>query len=240
MRLKRGFGFGFGFGTCRVSCQLHPLFTMKATLKGKYDVDKNGGGFGTLAVNAGDVKFRASVTEATFINGPSLTGLALAVEKPGSFIVDYNVPKKDFRFQFMNTVRVGDRPLNLTYMHSRGDNRTVLDGTFLFDPSNKVSANYAFDSGNCKLKYTYVHKGLTTFEPAYDVAKNTWDFSVLRRVYGDDTLRASYQTSSKVLGVEWSRNPKQAVGFKIVASVNLAEELKAPKLIAETTWNFEM
>lgn len=67
---------------------------MKATLKGKYDVDKNGAAFANIAVNAGDVKFRASVTEATFINGPSLTGLALAVEKPGSFIVDYNVPKK--------------------------------------------------------------------------------------------------------------------------------------------------
>ncbi|KAG4953457.1 hypothetical protein AAZX31_14G073400 [Glycine max] len=214
---------------------------MKATLKGKYDVDKNGAAFANIAVNAGDVKFRASVTEATFINGPSLTGLALAVEKPGSFIVDYNVPKKDFRFQFMNTVRVGERPLNLTYAHSRGDNRTVLDGTFVYDSANKVSANYALDSGNCKLKYTYVHKGLTTFEPAYDVAKNTWDFAVSRRVYGgDDTLRASYQTSSRVLGVEWSRNPKHTAGFKIVASVNLAEEFKAPKLVAETTWNFEM
>ncbi|TKY57729.1 Outer envelope pore protein 24 [Spatholobus suberectus] len=213
---------------------------MKATLKGKYDVDKNGGGVATVAVNAADVKLRASVTEATFVNGPSLTGLALAVEKPGSFIVDYNVPKKDFRFQFMNTVRVGERPLNLTYMHSRGDNRTVLDGTFVFDPANKVSANYALDSGNCKLKYTYVHKGLTTFEPAYDVAKNAWDFAVSRRVYGDDTLKASYQTSSKVLGVEWSRNSKHTAGFKIVASVNLAEEFKAPKLIAETTWNIEM
>ena len=67
---------------------------MKATLKGKYDVDKHGAAFANIAVNAGDVKFRASVTEATFINGPSFTGLALAVEKPGSFIVDYNVPKK--------------------------------------------------------------------------------------------------------------------------------------------------
>jgi len=79
-----------------------PLFTMKATLKGKYDVDKNGAVFATVAVNAADVKLRASVTEATFINGPSLTGLALAVEKPGVFIVDYNVPKK-VQFQILAT-----------------------------------------------------------------------------------------------------------------------------------------
>ncbi|XP_027332554.1 outer envelope pore protein 24, chloroplastic-like isoform X1 [Abrus precatorius] len=213
---------------------------MKATLKGKYDVDKNGAAAATFAVNAGDIKLKASVTEATFINGPSLTGLALAVEKPGSFIVDYNVPKKDFRFQFMNTVRVAEKPLNLTYSHSRGDNRTVLDGTFVLDPANKVSANYAFDSGNCKLKYTYVHKGLTTFEPSYDVAKNCWDFAVSRRVYDDDSLKAVYQTSNKVLALEWSRNSKHTGCFKIVASVNLAEETKVPKLIAETAWNLEM
>ena len=66
---------------------------MKATLKTKYDADKSGAA-STLAVNAGDVKLRASITDATIINGPSLNGLALSVEKPGFFIVDYNVPKK--------------------------------------------------------------------------------------------------------------------------------------------------
>ncbi|TKY57730.1 Outer envelope pore protein 24 [Spatholobus suberectus] len=211
---------------------------MKAILKGCYDVDKSAGAAATLAVNAGDVKLSASVT--TFVHSPSLTGFSLAVEKPNSFVVDYNVPKKDFRFKFMNTVRVANKPLNLTYEHSRGDNRTVLDGTFEFDPANKVSVNYALDCGSCKLKYTYVHEGLTTFEPAYDVAKDTWDFAVSRRVYGDDTLEASYEISSKVLGLGWARDSKHAGCFKITASVNLAEELKASKLSAETTWSFEM
>ena len=67
---------------------------MKAALKGKYDLDKNGGAAATVAFNAGDMKLRASITDATVINGPSLTGLALALEKPGHFIFDYNVPKK--------------------------------------------------------------------------------------------------------------------------------------------------
>ncbi|KAJ7958048.1 Outer envelope pore protein like [Quillaja saponaria] len=213
---------------------------MKADLKGRYDIDKNGGAAANVAFNAGDVKIRASITDATIVNGPSLTGLVLAVEKPGFFIVDYNVPKKDYRFQFMNTVRVGDKPLNLTYIHSRGDNRTILDGTLVFDSANKVSANYMFGSGNGKLKYTYVHKGVTTFEPCYDLAKNSWDFAVSRKVYGDDVLKGTYQTSSKLLGLEWSRNSKMNGCFKISASLNLAEELKAPKLSAETTWNIEM
>lgn len=66
---------------------------MKASLKGRYANEKNTAG-ATLAVNAGDVKLRASMTDATFVDGPSLNGLTLAVEKPGSFIVDYDVPKK--------------------------------------------------------------------------------------------------------------------------------------------------
>ncbi|XP_052203675.1 outer envelope pore protein 24B, chloroplastic-like [Diospyros lotus] len=212
---------------------------MQAALKGKYESDKTAA-VATVAANAGDVKLRASLTDATVVSGPSLNGLSLAVEKPGFFIIDYNVPKKDIRFQFMNTVRVAEKPLNLTYSHSRGDNRTALDGTLVFDPANKVSANHVLGSGNCKLKYTYVHGGATTFEPSYEFAKNSWDFAVSRRVYSEDVFRASYQTSSKVLGLDWSRNSKLNGCFKISASVNLGEEKQVPKLSAETTWNFEM
>lgn len=65
---------------------------MKASLKCRYDVEKNGAA-ATVGVSAGDVKLRATLTDATLVNGPSLNGLSLAVEKPGSFIVDYNVAK---------------------------------------------------------------------------------------------------------------------------------------------------
>ncbi|XP_011012607.1 PREDICTED: outer envelope pore protein 24B, chloroplastic-like [Populus euphratica] len=212
---------------------------MKASLKGKYDNDKTSTA-ATVAFNAGDVMLRASITDATVVNGPSLNGLALAVEKPGFFIIDYNVPKKDFRFQFMNSVKVVDKPLNLTYIHCRGDNRTILDGTLVVDSANKISANYMLGTENCKLKYTYVHGGLTSFEPCYDFAKNSWDFAGSRKVYGDDVFRAVYQTSSKNLGLEWSRNSKLNGNFKVSASINLAEESKMPKLTAESTWNFEM
>ncbi|CAM8983430.1 unnamed protein product [Rhodiola kirilowii] len=92
---------------------------MKASLKGRYDLDKNTGA-ATVAFGVGDVKLRATLTDATVANGPSMNGLALAVEKPGFFIVDYNVPKKDFRFQFMNSVKVLQKPLNLTYIHGVG------------------------------------------------------------------------------------------------------------------------
>ena len=118
----------------------------------------------------------------------------------------------------MNSIKVLEKPLNLTYIHSSGDNRTILDGTLVFDSANKVSANHMLGSKNCKLKYSYVHQGVTTFEPIYDVAKNSWDFAVARRVYGDDVFRASYQTSSKQLGLEWSRNSKFNGVFKVTCS----------------------
>lgn len=215
---------------------------MKASLKGRYETEKSNvpAAAASFAFNAGDVKLRASLTDATFVNGPSLNGLALAVEKPGSFIVDYNVPKKDFRFQFMNTVRVAEKPLNLTYIHNSGDNRTLLDGTLVVDSANKVSVNHPLGSKNFKLKYSYVHGGATTFEPSYDWAKNSWDFAVARKVFDDDVLRASYQTSSQVVGLEWSRNSKHNGCFKILASVNLAEENRTPKIIAESTWNLDI
>lgn len=66
---------------------------MKASLKGRYETDKSSAA-ATLALNAGDIKLRASMTDATVVKGPSLNGLVLAVEKPGFFIIDYNVPKK--------------------------------------------------------------------------------------------------------------------------------------------------
>lgn len=214
---------------------------MKASLKAKYDAEKStAASAATFAVNAGNVKLRASMTDATVANGPSLNGLALTVEKPGFFIFDYNVPQRDFRFQFMNTIRVSERPLSLTYIHSWGDNRTVLDGTLALDSANKVSANHMLGSGNCKLKYTYIHGGLTTFEQSYDFASDSYDFAVSQKVYGDNLLKASYQTSSKVLALDWSRSSKSTGSYKISASLNLAEEVKVPRLIAESTWDFEM
>ncbi|KAG4200187.1 hypothetical protein ERO13_A05G195200v2 [Gossypium hirsutum] len=211
---------------------------MKASLKGRYTNDKSTAVV-SLSANAGDIKLRASLTDATFIKGPSLNGLTLAVEKPGFFIIDYDVPKKDFWFQFMNSVRVAEKPLKLTYIHGRGDNRTVLDGTLTLDSANKVSANYMFGTRNCKVKYSYSHGGATTFEPCYDFGKNAWDFAISRRVY-DDVFKATYQTWSRDLALEWSRNSKFNGTFKISASVNLAEETKIPKLIAESSWDLEM
>ncbi|KAK6241962.1 hypothetical protein SCA6_007351 [Theobroma cacao] len=160
----------------------------------------------TLAAHPGELKLRASLSDTNFTDGSTLNfdDLLLSVEKPGSFIIDFDIPKKDVQFQFMNTFKVEAKQVNWTYTHVRNERRTVLDGTLLLDTANKLSASHELGSVNCKLKYTHVHRGLTTFEPCYDLAKKSWDLAVSRRVLGGDLIKATYETSSQVLGVEWS------------------------------------
>ena len=68
-------------------------------MKGKYDADKNAGSaLASVALFAGDVKLKASITDATVSKGPSINGLLLSVEKPGTFMLDYDVPRKVYRW----------------------------------------------------------------------------------------------------------------------------------------------
>ncbi|XP_042409521.1 outer envelope pore protein 24, chloroplastic-like [Zingiber officinale] len=214
---------------------------MKATVKGRYEVNKSAAA-ATLALLAGDARLKASVTEATFANGPSLEDLVLSLEKHGAFILDYNVADKDVRFQFMNSFKAADKTVNLAYTHARAANRTVVDGSLLFDPANKVSLCYAFGSGNCKVKYWYAHGELkrTVLEPCYDVSKNAWDFALTRKFDGGDSLKAIYHTTTKNLGLEWNRDSQEKGCFKISASFNLAEKQGTPTLMVESTWNYEI
>jgi hypothetical protein len=111
-----------------------------------------------------------------------------------------------------------EKPVSFTYMHMWRDNRTAVDCSVAFDPSNKVAVNYALATGNCKVKYVYVHgaEGRTVMEPCYDMSKNAWDFAVSRKFDGGDAVKATYQTSSKVLGLEWSRESKINGSFKVM------------------------
>ncbi|KAL9255756.1 Outer envelope pore protein 24A, chloroplastic-like protein, partial [Drosera capensis] len=105
----------------------------------------------------------------------------------------------------------------------------------------KVSASHTLGQGrNGRLKYSYVHGGVTTVEPSYDLGKNAWDFAVARKVSENDVVRASYQTGNKNLGLEWSRNSKVNGSFKIAAIFNLAEEWRLPKLVSESTWSVDL
>nr|ACG31274.1 DANA2 [Zea mays] len=226
---------------------------MKATLKGRYEGDKATAAT-TLAAPAGDLRLKASATEAAFTNGPSLRGLTLTLEKPGGFLVDLKPHNQDVRFQFMNSALVLDKRVSLTYTHSTSlaaapaapaaapPSRTALDCTVTFDPANKVSLSHSLGSGGCRLKYTYAHgvDRLTTIEPLFDTNKNAWEFAITRKFAGGDAVKGTYQASTKLLGLEWSRDSLAGGSFKVATTFDLSDQSKAPKLIAESTWNYEI
>lgn len=62
----------------------------KAQLKTKYD-HANNAATATLAVGLGDLKLKASCTDQTFDGELNLRGVSLGAEKPGSFLIDYDV-----------------------------------------------------------------------------------------------------------------------------------------------------
>lgn len=74
---------------------------IRTSLTGRYDNGASGA-VASATLNAGDFELKG---KTTFINGPSFEDLSLLVEKPGSFVIDYNVPKKvnclEFKLQFV-------------------------------------------------------------------------------------------------------------------------------------------
>ncbi|XP_041008794.1 outer envelope pore protein 24B, chloroplastic-like [Juglans microcarpa x Juglans regia] len=214
---------------------------LKSASLGRNYSTGNGEFIGTLAVSAGEVDLRASVSDDASACWPTFGILSFAVEKPGSFSIDYDVPKKDVRFQFTKNLNMLERPLNLTYTHVMSENRTLLNGTLELDSANKLSANYEFYSGNCKLKYSYAHGG-TTLEPCYDFGNKSLDLAASQRFLDGNLIGATYKTSSKTLGLEWSSNSKhnKNLRFKVSALLELAKGLHMPILNAESFWDFSL
>ena len=94
-----------------------------------------------------------------------------------------------------------------------GENQTSLNGMLELNSANKLSVDYAFDFGDCKLMYSYAHGGMT-LEPCYDFGKKSLDFTMSQRILDGDLIGASYKTSSKTLGLEWSSNSKYSENLR--------------------------
>ncbi|KAL0438565.1 UNVERIFIED_CONTAM: Outer envelope pore protein 24, chloroplastic [Sesamum latifolium] len=185
---------------------------MEASFTAKYQPEKAAAA-ATVAFKVRDLRLRTSISDTVFVDGPSLNEFSVALEKPGCFVVNFNIPKKDYEFKFFHDLKLAGKPLNLSYTRTKsddmqGDPRTILEGILLIDSANKVSVNHVPEAGIMKLGYTYEHRGLTTFEPSYDLLKNSLELAVSRRVHGDNVLRAMLDTSSKTLGVELSQSSK--------------------------------
>merc|ERR1711915_228452 len=105
-------------------CKQRRISMTKASVKGKYEAGVQAASV-TATVNAGDLKLKATCTDSTFAHGPSLNGITLGIEKPGFFMIDYDLPKKAPRFQFMSSAKLAGKQLKLTYIHAQKANMTV-------------------------------------------------------------------------------------------------------------------
>ena len=65
----------------------------KASLRTKYDPSAQSAS-ATLALGVGDLKIKASCSDRTLKDGYGLAGVSVGVEKPGMFIVDYDLTKE--------------------------------------------------------------------------------------------------------------------------------------------------
>eukprot|EP00246_Nothoceros_aenigmaticus_P014325 TRINITY_DN5377_c0_g1_i2.p2 TRINITY_DN5377_c0_g1~~TRINITY_DN5377_c0_g1_i2.p2 ORF type:complete len:189 (-),score=34.48 TRINITY_DN5377_c0_g1_i2:132-698(-) len=186
----------------------------KTALKVKYDSGSQTA-VSTLSVGVGDLKLKASVSDSTFANGVSLTGAGLGVEKPGAFLIDYDLPSNVGRVQFMSSAKVADKNLKLTYIHAHKANAAILETSVVWDPKNKITGEYSFRDQRGKLKYSYVRDGNTTLEPGYDFAADSWYFSVSQKLSEEDTLKATYDAGSQNIGIEWTKASKEVGSFKV-------------------------
>ncbi|KAK8681575.1 hypothetical protein V6N13_053977 [Hibiscus sabdariffa] len=219
---------------------------MRTSLKGRYTNDRSTAVV-TVTANAGDVKLLASMSDVTFVRGPRINNLTFTVEKPGSFIIDYDVPKK------VPTLSISLFPFN----ESPPALTSKLSASFIPLGSGEIGFSvsvHELDQGggetleahlqsrpwrDLRLKYSYVHGGASTYEPCYDLGKNAWEFSVSRALL-DDVFKATYESWTRDFALEWSRNSKSNGIFKISATVNMAGGSKMPKILAESIWELDL
>ncbi|KAL9241755.1 hypothetical protein vseg_015825 [Gypsophila vaccaria] len=213
---------------------------LKSLVTAEYNPDSTAAA-ANLTVNTSDFKLQASISEATFDVGPTVSSLVLSLEKPASFSIEYNIPNQDLKFQFTNKGNFYDNEVTTKYTHWIKDNKIALDGTLSLNSKNKLSTNYEIGTKNCKFKYSYYKgDGGTIFEPSYDLSNNSWNFSLCQRFSENKLVKTSFETCTNVLGFEWSQTSTSHGSFKVLASLNLGERLTIPKVCAESTWNINM
>lgn len=143
--------------------------------------------------------------------------LKFSIYQNFQFGVTLRIFVQDIGFQFTNKLALMDKIVQFTYTHAHGGNHTAMEGSMSIDSANRVRVGYDFGTENWKVKYVYAHglMGRTVMEPCYDVSNNSWNFAVSRRLDGGDSVKATYHTSSKDLGLEWKRRSKANGSFKV-------------------------
>eukprot|EP00245_Coleochaete_scutata_P010844 TRINITY_DN3916_c0_g3_i1.p1 TRINITY_DN3916_c0_g3~~TRINITY_DN3916_c0_g3_i1.p1 ORF type:complete len:214 (+),score=45.26 TRINITY_DN3916_c0_g3_i1:101-742(+) len=209
----------------------------KTSLKAKYDSGSNSAS-STIHVSVDDIRIKATCSDSSLKSGGKLTGVGIGIDKPGAFSLDYELADKAAKFQFSSSATIAAKPVKLTYNHQHKKNLTTLEGTLILDAKNKVTGKYNLKTEKPHLKYSYIHGGNTILEPAYDFEKDSWAFNITHKASSRDTYKASYNSFSKKVGLEWARSPVDTGAFRIEAVLPVDGTGKKPSLILEKTWTF--
>lgn len=97
------------YSLCSSLISHHPLFLdtetgeMKAKVKGRYEGHRSAAS-AVFSITSGDLKLTAALTDATFSNPPSPTGLAISLHKPDAFSLVFDVLKKVYFSPFLEAL----------------------------------------------------------------------------------------------------------------------------------------
>eukprot|EP00850_Spirogloea_muscicola_P016071 SM000128S26204 [mRNA] locus=s128:167662:168948:+ [translate_table: standard] len=194
----------------------------------------------TAAWRVEDLKLKARVTDATFTKDVGLSGVVVGVEKPGHFLVDYELEHKAPRFQFQNYATVANKPVRVTYNHYHKSGETSLEGEALLDTKNKLTLRHHFHSNKPWVRYSYTHDGRTTVEPSYDFATENWGVGVKQRLDNTDSLKLHYSHYDRRGEIEWLKEPVDTGSFRVYGSAILEGDKRQPTFVVEKTWHFSV
>ncbi|GBG89612.1 hypothetical protein CBR_g49402 [Chara braunii] len=219
----------------------------KPTLKAKYDTGSKSAA-GVLLLGVGDLRLKLACTDRSFASsgsgGRELTGVAIGVEKPQVFSIDYDAATKATKFVFRSSASIKGKTVKLAYSHNHihpqetsKSPTTTLESTLVFDSKNSVSGKYNFSAAKlAAIKYRYIHTSDTTLEPSYDFATASWSFHATHNPSSRDTLTAAYNGSTHAVDLEWVRKSDTG-SFRVGCKRPVGGTSKPPVVRFEKTWN---
>ncbi|EFJ25035.1 hypothetical protein SELMODRAFT_100718 [Selaginella moellendorffii] len=212
----------------------------RASVLTKYD---SGGGqvvAASVRLGVDDLQLRASCSDRTFVRSAGLKGLTVGVEKPGSFVLEYDVHEAVPRFQFSGVGRLLNKDVQVSYTHQpKTRDALVVDGILIANPANKLHGRMIFPTNKGHVKMCYVHNGHTSIEPGVEFPSRAWNLGIAHKFPGNHNVKATYDHMVKTVGLAWSRDPENGSGAcKISANVPL-QEPKNVRVLMEKVWNFD-
>lgn len=189
----------------------------------------------TVGVWWDEVKLKLQITEKTLKDaGKVQEDALLAIEKPGHFIVEHHLHKKDTRLQFHSHADILTKTLKLTFIHHIGPGVTTLEASTAFNRQNKLTLKHNFAKSGPLVKYE-LNKFGYALEPQYDFGlgkSNAWGLS-LKSGIGKNFFKATYIHHKQEAELEVQRMTGRGGPIKVTATVDVTNPKAIPKFILE-------